>query len=557
MQIKTISICLLLLVSATSLGSAQLSQPQQRPFPNQVNGNPYPASRRSVDNAPTQSPTTQQRLDFQQRQRERQQLAQQRQREMEQRGQSKTLYPRLVGEFEPQQAILLSVGDWKPHHFPILKEIVAKSEGHARLVVLYNQPSQLREAVNVLSEGGTRYSHVDFLSLELDTIWLRDFGPRFAENENGKAMSIDFYYEGSRPKDDDMPETWARLSTAEYNHVPWTLQGGNLLANGKGLAIASDRIFGDNQVQFPPTPGQDPVVEQRNFVVRQFKLFCNIKELVLLQPLESEATKHVDMFATILAPDLVLVAQVDGRYDPRNAQILDANAKRLSQLDVDGKPMRVERIFVPPRREKYWSPYTNIILTDKLVLMPTFNTDPPEYVQRAIETYQRLLPNHHVATIDMSSMSRLEGSLHCLSCNVPEFAKMPEGLISFEEALAMRDQPAVSNPQTAAEPRRSDSVGGSAVARKSAYETQIRQAKNAVETYRRNFQIEASRKQVDGYAVAADDQALLLMRASDKSLVELNLGTLAKADLDWVTHHRDQINRNGEQIKKFLTQFVK
>lgn len=572
MHSRSITACLLLVFSFTSIASAQLFQlrrqvqgepkvvpfrqgAQPRQFSNRPIGNQLRRHSQSAGNLQQPTSNGQQRSEFRQRQEARRILAQKRQREMEQKGQSKTLYPRLVGEFERQQAILLSVGDWKPHHFPILKEIVAKTEGHARLVILYNQPHQLSQAVSVLSESGKRYSHVDFLPLDLNTVWLRDFGPRFAENENGKAMAIDFYYEGSRPKDDDMPETWSKLTDAEYNHVPWTLQGGNLLTNGKGLAIASNRVFADNRIQFPPTPGLDPVVEQQKFVIRQFKLFCNIKELVLLQPLESEATKHVDMFATFLASDLVLLAQVDGRYDPRNAQILDANAKKLSQLKVDGKPMRVERIYIPPRQEKYWSPYTNIILTERLVLIPTFDSDPPAYVRRAVETYQRLLPEHHVATIDMSSMSRLEGSLHCLSCNIPEFASMPDGLISFADAQSMKGQAVATTPQRSTEQPVAENAAN--IARKNEYDSSVRKARSAVATYRRNYQLTFGREGIDGYAVAVDDQKLTLLRESDNSQVEVQLNALAQQDRDWATQHRDQINKNGERIKEFLIRFAK
>ena len=90
--------------------------------------------------------------------------------------------------------------------------------------------------------------------------------------------------------------------------------------------------------------------------------FCNIKELLVLKPLEQEATRHVDMFASFLAPDLVVVAKVDPRSDPANARILDENARLLGRATVDGRPLRVERIWIPPRRVQHWSSYTNTCL---------------------------------------------------------------------------------------------------------------------------------------------------------------------------------------------------
>lgn len=515
-----------------------------------------------------QAITYQQRQEFQRRQKAREELARIRQREMEKQGQSETLYPRLVGEFEPQQAVLFSICDWQSHHFPILKEIIEKTAGHAELVILYNDAQRLAKTIQSFASD-ENHTHVEFLKLDLNTVWLRDFGPRFAEKENGHAMAIDFYYEGSRPKDDDFPEKWSDLTGTEFNHVPWTLQGGNLLSNGKGISVASRRIFKDNRVQFPAARGRDPIDEERKFVVRQFKLFCNIKELVLLEPLENESTQHVDMFCTFLAPDLVLVAQLDRRYDPRNAQILDANARTLAQLKVDGKPMRVERILVPPRQDKYWSPYTNIVLTDRLVLMPTFQSDPPSYVERAVNTYRRLLPSHHVTTIDMSSMSKLEGSLHCLSCNVPEFATMPQNRVSFQIAWKGKVGATAGQP-----PRTGDGIARSSSSRQkvdseslddaqpgriaqSEYQEKVRRAREAIKTYRRTFRFNNGELEIDGYVIGVGDRSatLFLADAQQEQIVRLNF--FEDNDREWLIGNREQINENGKQVKDFLLNFDK
>ena len=359
-------------------------------------------------------------------------------RDLAQQGENNSLYPRLPGEFEKQDAILISVSDWQPHHFNVLLELIEKARGHAGILILYNDKNlydgkpQLLELVRLLSRSGNNYPHLRFLKLNLDTVWLRDFGPRLAETEEGGAMAMDFFYETVRRRDDKLPEAWASLTRAKHNLVPWSLQGGNLLSNGRGLSITTSRLFEENRIRRPgKTTEQDEV-----YIKQQFMKFCNIKQLLVLKPLEQEATRHVDMFASFLAPDLVLVAKVDPRHDSLNARILDYNAQLLSRAKVDGRPLRVERIWIPPRRGQNWSSYTNIILTDRLVLLPTYQSDSPRYVQNAISTYKRLLPKHHVATIDMTSMEKLGGSLHCLSSSLPRFGKLPKGMLSFKEAAA-------------------------------------------------------------------------------------------------------------------------
>ena len=350
------------------------------------------------------------------------------------RANSDTPHPRLPGEFEPQRAMVLSISDWQPHHAAILQQIVDKTAGHTNLLILCNDSDQLVMATGWLVDQKGPKDHVFFCEMNLDTIWVRDFSPLLAETKSGTA-SIDFFYEGTRPKDDAMPSVWAERTKGELVKVEWTLQGGNLLSNGCRLALTTDRIFEDNYIRFPtPWPGLDPEIERRRMVLEAFINACNLTELVVLEPLQNEATQHVDMFATFLAADQVVVARLDARRDPVNSAILERNAARLARVLVDGKPMNVHRIDIPAREGTSWSAYTNVIVANDLVLVPMYDSDPPMMVEAARQAYEKLLPNHAVKTVDMTSLKALQGELHCLSMNLPAFAPIPDLVVDFEKA---------------------------------------------------------------------------------------------------------------------------
>ena len=346
-------------------------------------------------------------------------------------------YPRLSGEFEKQKAILLSVSDLQYQHNGVLAEIVEKSSGHGvPFVILVNDDKQLKSTVELLDSIECDLSHVSLYHLKLDTIWLRDFGPRFAQTKSG-AQSIDFYYNGQRPLDDKFPISWGKLSKDDVSRIKWTLQGGNMQSNGKGFAFVSSRLFQDNAIQLPhASPNTDFEFEKGKLVVDAFKEGCNIDRLLILEPLRPEATKHVDMFATFVAEDTVVVADVDSKADPQNAKVLEYNINLLKQVKVDGEPLKIERIKFPPRNGKYWSPYTNIIMANNLLLMPVYDSDPPAMVEAALDVYRRLLPDHHIDTVNMTTMQKLEGALHCMSINVPDYAKLPHGVMSMTQARA-------------------------------------------------------------------------------------------------------------------------
>ena len=484
-------------------------------------------------------------------------------------------FPRLAGEFEPQKAIVLSVSDLRYQHNGVLTQIVEKTSGRVPLVILYNDSKQLKSSVKLLDGLDCDLTHVSLCELKLDTIWLRDFGPRMVETSRG-AMSVDFFYDGQRPLDDKFPLTWGDRTGAETSKVKWTLHGGNLISNGKGLALASSRLFEDNFIAFPKkTPGMDVEFERRKIVVDAFKQDCNINQLLILEPLQPEATKHVDMFVTFLAPDQVLLAQVDPRVDPVNARVLEYNASLLKQVKVDGKPMRVERIMLPPRNGKYWSPYTNIILANDLVLMPVYKSDPPSVIRNAIRVYQKLLPGFQVETVDMTTMQKLEGALHCMSVNVPNFAELPRGMLKFEEAkrklhangFVLADKPKSTNilqnrSSNAAKTRVPNRPTREMVEKRPAAKERSNQqptaqrlsAKqlNAVATYRRTFVNQSQEFSVDAYAVGIQSGQLILVRADSKEELIVEMQYLCNEDKLWLSKNVQKIRDNGTNVREFV-----
>ncbi|MFK8112261.1 MAG: agmatine deiminase family protein [Rubripirellula sp.] len=343
-------------------------------------------------------------------------------------------YPRLSAEFESTRVLLLGMADWQPHHRHIFVEIAQKTAGHVNLMVLCNDTWQIKMATEWLLEKKGDYPHVYFCEMVTDTVWLRDFAPIFAQTEKG-TQAIDFFYEGSRPKDDALPKQWAKRSRAEYVRAPWTMQGGNLISNGRGVAITTNRIFEDNHIRFPnDTVIKNVEQERRVMVIKAVMQHCNLAQLVVLEPLQNEQTKHVDMFATFLSPNDVMVAQVDPRQDRANTIILERNVTRLKRVKIGDKPLRVHRVSVPAQQEKSWSAYTNAVIANDLILLPFFDRDPPQYIAAARAAFQKLMPSHTIKTINMTSMKKLQGELHCLSHHVPAFVPMPDNIYPFANA---------------------------------------------------------------------------------------------------------------------------
>jgi agmatine/peptidylarginine deiminase len=139
----------------------------------------------------------------------------------------------------------------------------------------------------------------------------------------------------------------------------------------------------------------------------------------MLKMLAGEPTGHVDLFATFVAPDVVVIGDYPSAADPENAKILDENAALLSKLTTPVGPMKVTRIPMPSHAGGVWRSYTNVIFANGKLLVPQYPNIDPATDAKALEVFRSLLPDWEVVGIDASSLIVKHGALHCISLNVP------------------------------------------------------------------------------------------------------------------------------------------
>jgi agmatine/peptidylarginine deiminase len=128
------------------------------------------------------------------------------------------------------------------------------------------------------------------------------------------------------------------------------------------------------------------------------------------------------MFMTMLGKNLAVIAEIPPSIDSENSARLDETAKLVSSLSTSAGPIKVKRIPMPPKWGNDWRSYTNVIMANGVLLMPSFSDVDPVLEDQAEEVYRSLLPpDWEVKRIDCSSLVALRGQLHCISYNIPQF----------------------------------------------------------------------------------------------------------------------------------------
>ena len=338
----------------------------------------------------------------------------------------------IPGEFEKQEAILVAYEKLPPNQADLellenqrstLIDIIAACHTTVDIKVLVADKESHDSAKTHLASRNVILDRIEFIHQEFDSIWIRDYGPIQLNTPFGTRAWLDFDYhmpgdswindEGIRQQrslDDNIPTYLAKRQGVEVQSVDLVLHGGAIASNGANILVISKAIFDWNQERYQLSPEQTRA--------KLTNCFPNL-HIEYVAPLAHEPTKHVDMFLVFTSRNTVVVGNYSPQMDYLNHLRLNGVARQLSRLTVDGKPIIVERIFMPPHgKQSFGGSYTNIVFANGTLLVPDYGVDSDGLAQ-AITLYNRLLPNWNIRPIYSGDLVVAEGALHCVTANIP------------------------------------------------------------------------------------------------------------------------------------------
>ena len=310
----------------------------------------------------------------------------------------------LPGEFERQAALVLPAALLRSLEPELLATILQRVAGHVPVMALAPTPG----ACDALARfhRRRRLGRPWCVVAPHETIWLRDYGPLMAIGSRGPRL-LDPIYRLDRPLDDAVPAELSAALGLALRDLPLDIDGGNLLSNGAGLFLTTEAGI----------EGRGGRVAVEAKLAQQ----AGLERLVVLESLIGEPTRHVDMFATFVAADTVVIGSYDPADDPANAAVLERNARRLRRVRTrGGGHLQVIRIPMPSNdRRAVWRTYTNVIFANGVLLMPSYRSEPAWRRDLALVVFRRLLPGWQVLPLDVSGLIAWGGALHCISGSWP------------------------------------------------------------------------------------------------------------------------------------------
>lgn len=281
---------------------------------------------------------------------------------------------------------------------------------YQKVDLIFKDQEQMNQEQEWLLSLNTKKFKVQTHIIPNNDIWIRDYGPFFAEDQtNVQPIIIDFAFNSWGEKfppwdlDDGVPYEIAKilqLCTCSYDFV---LEGGALEFNGEGVLMTTKQcLLNENR---------NPDYDQEEIEDRLKDAFSIKKIIWLERGLEGDHTDgHIDDFARFISSNKILLCQTEDESNPNYKHLKASRAlleKEGFELDFLPLPKGMKRDgeYLP-------ASYANFIFLNNAVLMPTFNCPQDD---EAKEIFVKNFPDRKVLTIDSSFLIQEGGGLHCAS----------------------------------------------------------------------------------------------------------------------------------------------
>lgn len=339
---------------------------------------------------------------------------------------------RLPARFAPHQRTLMSWPCREDIWGPYLEDARAEWVEVARAVARFEPVTMLADPGHAAAAAERCGDGIEVLPVPLDDSWIRDNGPIFVRDAEGRVAPVRFRFDawGEKfPPWDRDAEVPARLAEAWDCHLfeaPFVLEGGAFNTDGEGTFLTTEQCLLHHR---------NLGMSRRDYEEALHE-WLGIEKVVWLPfglledsgPLSTDG--HLDDVAQFLAPGLVL-AQGCPPDNPNHSRFrenldvlrgaTDARGRRLEVVELTQLPYTRgiglgDELRVPGAGTRMPAPYVNMVFVNGAVLLPRLGVAGEEEAYRLIAG---LLPDREVVGLPTDWSAFGGGGLGCITQQVP------------------------------------------------------------------------------------------------------------------------------------------
>jgi agmatine/peptidylarginine deiminase len=313
---------------------------------------------------------------------------------------------RAVAEYEPMDGIIMAY-EGPSGHLAILDQMAANitTIGDARVYLYCDTQSEANIAVFNMGLVGADTNKVVTLVKATDTIWSRDYGPRYIYQGDVRGIVDHTYNRPSRVNDNAVPAHFAGFTGHALYEIPLIHGGGNYHLEATGPAWSTELISDEN-----PSLTDQQIEDYWNAYQGTTTTITDAF------PSSVDSTRHIDMWDIMIADDKVIISDFPLASGSAQDQVCDNHAAAMS-----GAGYTVYRVPAVGSPFSTHFTYTNAVICNSLVLLPKYDTIPnaAAYNAQSLATWQAALPGSTIVQVDCDAIVTFAGVMHCICMHVP------------------------------------------------------------------------------------------------------------------------------------------
>jgi agmatine deiminase len=329
------------------------------------------------------------------------------------------------------------------HAYAAVAEAINESEP----VTVAVSDAQFESCRALLSPG------IRVLELSSDDAWMRDIGPTFVVDSDGRMRGVDWRFNAWGGREGGLYAQWDRdervaqkvleAERAERYRAPIVLEGGSIHVDGEGTVLTTEECL--------LNPNRNPGLSRAEIE----RMLCDYlgAERVLwlgLGVFNDETDGHVDNLACFARPGVVLLTWSEDPADPQHAISLDARRRLEAARDARGRELEVVLLPSPgplsiaaeeasgvrdspgtvPRLagERMAASYVNHYVGNERVVYPLLDE---RHDAEVGELLGRVFPEREIVGVAAREILLGGGNIHCITREVPAplslSAELPTG----------------------------------------------------------------------------------------------------------------------------------
>jgi agmatine deiminase len=295
----------------------------------------------------------------------------------------------------------------------------------ARTIARY-QPVTVLCRANQLSlarrKCGT--TSIQFLTMPLNDIWVRDYGGTFVVDGQGGRGLVDFNFNGwgnkqAHASDAQVADALSYETSATYIASMLTGEGGGIEVDGHGTAIITESCW----VNSNRNPGWT-----RAQIEAELKANLGLRKIIWLPGIKGKdiTDAHVDFYARFASRGVV-IANLDNDPKSYDYAVTRAHLEILKNAtDADGNKLAIHTLPPPLKKRSnvytqnnpdFAAGYINYLPINGAVIVPQFGDAAADKFARDLLT--RLYPGRAVVQVNIDPLAAGGGGIHCVTKNMP------------------------------------------------------------------------------------------------------------------------------------------